>query len=157
MFLFILYIILNESFLSNLKSIPFWVQVCAMLLHFLTKRMVTQIDLNLGQFFKTDFEGDGAIMVDYVRIRLFWNIDTPLRFQRIFQFGDEASVLKFQYDKLRNFCKLCEMMTQDVSECSTNTKHQSDVPRDDNEDSDNLDDQHPDFPGDNDRDDDIQS
>ena len=79
---------------QDLMRIPFWVQIRGIPLHFLTERMVTTIGGRLGHFMETDFGSDGTALVDYVRVRLLWNIEDPLRFQRLFQFGDEASVLK---------------------------------------------------------------
>ncbi|KAG7599472.1 Reverse transcriptase domain [Arabidopsis suecica] len=102
---------------EDLKYIPFWVQVRGIPLHFLTTRMVTHIGENLGHFMETDYGGDGSVMVDYVRVRLLWNVDTPLRFQRKFQFGNQSCVLKLRYEKLRNFCSICGMMTHDAADC----------------------------------------
>ena len=85
---------------EDLKQIPFWVQIRGIPLRFLMHRMVTYIGENIRHFIKTDFGGDGSVLVDYVRVRLLWNIDTPLRFQRQFRFGGETCVLKFQYEKL---------------------------------------------------------
>lgn len=62
----------------ELKRIPIWIQIKGIPLHLLTLRMVTFIGENLGHFLETDFGGDGAVMVDYVRVRILWNIDTPL-------------------------------------------------------------------------------
>lgn len=85
---------------ESLKQIPFWVQIIGIPLRFLTLRMITFIGENLGHFLETDFGGDGAVLVDYVRVRLLWNIDSPLKFQRQFQFGTENCVLKFRLEKL---------------------------------------------------------
>lgn len=120
---------------DDLKRIPFWVQVRGIPLNFLTHRMVTSIGENLGHFLETDFAGDGAVLVDYVRIRLLWHIDQPLRFQRLFQFGDETALLKFRYEKLRNFCSLCGLMTHDETECPL-TDNSAPAPADDDEDDD---------------------
>lgn len=102
---------------EDLKRIPFWVQIRGIPLHFLTLCMITFIGESLGVFIETDFGGDGAVLVDYVRVKLLWHIDSPLRFQRQFQFGNASCVLKFRYEKLRNFCSICGMLTQEVSEC----------------------------------------
>ncbi|CAL9218792.1 unnamed protein product [Arabidopsis halleri] len=52
--------------------------------------MITFIGGKLGHFLETDFGGDGDVLVDYVRFRLLWNIEEPLRFQRLFQFASEC-------------------------------------------------------------------
>lgn len=108
--------------------------------------MITYIGNQLGHFMETDFDGEGAILVDYVRVRLLWNIDMPLRFQRVFQFGEETVVLKFRYEKLRNFCTTCGMLTHDVSECSANAHPPNDDPENDDDDDDDDTDYHPTLP-----------
>lgn len=79
----------NSSLIdADLKRIPFWIQIRGIPLHFLTLRMITSIGGRMGHFLETDFGGDNAVLVDYVRVRILWNIEDPLRFQRLFQFGD---------------------------------------------------------------------
>lgn len=129
---------------ADLKHIPFWVQIRGIPLRYLTLRMITYIGNQMGSFMETDFGGDGAVLVDYVRVRLLWNIEMPLRFQRIFQFGDETCVLKFRYEKLRNFCTICGLLTHDMSDCPSNINPIQDAPADD----DDGDDTPPDVPDD---------
>lgn len=117
---------------EDLKQIPFWMQIRGIPLRFLTSRMITFIGNQLGSFVETDFEGDGAVLVDYVRVKLNWNIDKPLRFQRIFQFGGEAVVMKFRYERLRNFCTTCGLLTHDAAECPS-TNNPGDNPNDDDD------------------------
>lgn len=88
---------------DELKHIPFWVQVSGIPLHLLTKCLVREIGFNLGNFMETNFERENAVMVDFVRMKLWCDIDTPLRFQWLVRFGDETRVLKLRYEKLRNF------------------------------------------------------
>ena len=121
---------------QDLQRIPFRVQIRGIPLHFLTERMVTTIGGRLGHFMETDFGGDGTALVDYVRVRLLWNIDDPLRFQRLFQFGDESSVLKFRYEKLRNFCSNCGVLSHDAPECPLSLNAPPPPPEDDDEDDD---------------------
>ena len=102
---------------QDLQRIPFWIQIRGIPLHFLTERMVTSIGGRLGHFLETDFGGDGTALVDYVRVRILWNIEDPLRFQRLFQFGDEACVLKFRYEKFRNFCSKCGLISHEANDC----------------------------------------
>lgn len=88
-------------------------------------------------------------MVDYVRVKLLWNGYFSLRFQRLFQFGDVETVLKFQSENLRNFCNICGMMTHDASECLENVKTE---PADEgDQDNDDDEDYLPRFHGDNTR------
>ena len=121
---------------DDLKEIPFLVQVRGIPLHYLTNRMVTHIGENLGNFMETDFDGDGAVLVDYVRVRLLWNTDTPLRFQRRFQFGEQTCVLKLRYEKLRNFCSVCGLITHEASECPSGKNPPPQPPEEDDDDPD---------------------
>lgn len=106
-----------------------------------TSRMVTSISERLENYIETDFHGDGSMLVDYVRVRLFLRIETPLRFKRLFQFGDESILLKFCYEKLRNFFSLCGLMTHDTFECPS--KEPEDAEEPDGNDDDNDDDYPP--------------
>lgn len=121
---------------DDLKHIPFWVQVKGIPLHFLTKRMVREVGIHIGNYFETDFDSEGAVLVDYVRVKLLWNVDLPLRFQRLFKFGDVETVLKFRYEKLRNFCNICGMMSHDAGECPMNAKTEPSEEGDDDNDED---------------------
>ncbi|KAG7563830.1 hypothetical protein ISN44_As10g005970 [Arabidopsis suecica] len=119
---------------EDLKHIAFWVQIRGIPLHFLTARMVTHIGENLGHFMETDFVGDGAILVDFVRVRLLCHIDVPLRFQRKFQFGNQACILKLRYEKLRNFCSVCGLITHDAADCPSGNNPPPPPEEDDDED-----------------------
>ncbi|KAG7633129.1 Zinc knuckle CX2CX4HX4C [Arabidopsis suecica] len=63
-------------------------------------------------------------------------------------FGRDVSVLKFQYEKLRNFCTTCGMLSHDASECPTSGNQGPHTDDDDDDDNDANED-HPDVPGDN--------
>ncbi|XP_023638967.1 uncharacterized protein LOC17886101 [Capsella rubella] len=73
---------------EDLKTIPFWIQIRGIPVNYLTLRLITFIGDSLGHFLETDFGGDGA-----------------------------TCVLKFRYEKLRNFCSVCGLMTHDVVDC----------------------------------------
>ncbi|CAN7062939.1 unnamed protein product, partial [Brassica oleracea var. botrytis] len=88
---------------EDLNYMTFWVQVRGIPHQYLTQRMVIHIGHELGDYIETDFQSEGTHNVDYVRIRLLWNVNTPLRFQRMFRFGDQTAVLKIRYEKLRGF------------------------------------------------------
>jgi len=77
------------------KRIPFWIQIRGIPLRFLTLKMIISIGERMGLFLETDFGRDGVVLTDYVRVIILWNIEDPLRFQRIFQFREETCVLKF--------------------------------------------------------------
>ncbi|XP_024006605.1 uncharacterized protein LOC18010899 [Eutrema salsugineum] len=88
----------------------------------------------MGHFLETDFQGDGALNVEYVRVRLLLNIDSPLRFQRLFQFGKDTSILKFRYEKLKGFCSVCGLMVHEAAECPAKNAGLVDEPNDDDND-----------------------
>lgn len=65
-----------------------------------------------------DYEANAAAQVEYVRVRLNWDINAPLRFQRHFQFTPGVnSLLRFRYERLRGFCEVCGMLTHDSGNC----------------------------------------
>lgn len=131
---------------DELKFIPFWVQVRGIPIQFLTQRMVVHIGRLMGQFMETDFTAEGSSSVDYVCVRLLWNTDTPLRFQRQFQFGNQTATLSFRYEKLRGFCTVCGMMYHNASECPSNMIGPQVAPQDDDDDDDGGEDHPPGFP-----------
>ncbi|CAL9225431.1 unnamed protein product, partial [Arabidopsis halleri] len=83
--------------------------------------MITYIGDQLGNFLETDFQGDGAVLVDYVRVKLL-------------------------YEKLRNFCTTCGLLSHDASECPSNNGQDNDDPANDDDGNDDA----PDVPGDDD-------
>ncbi|KAL0846641.1 hypothetical protein Bca101_019887 [Brassica carinata] len=125
---------------EELNFIPFWIQVRGIPIQFLTLRMVTHIGGIMGHFMETDFQADGTQNVDFVRIRLLWNISVPLRFQRIFNFGSQTAVLTFRYEKLRGFCTTCGMLSHHISECPIHSGADAINPPGDNDDGDDDDD-----------------
>lgn len=125
---------------DDLEYMTFWIQVRGIPPQYLTQRVVTRIGHVLGQFIETDFTAEGTHNVEYVRIRLLWNIHNPLRFQRMFRFGDHTAVLKIRYEKLRGFCNLCGLMSHDATDCPQNNNPNDEDPHDDNNDDDNEDD-----------------
>lgn len=74
-------------------------------------------------------------MVEYVRVRLLQNTYIPLRFQHVFQFGDTLNVLKFLYEKLRNFCSICGLLSHEALICPQNGTGGPSTPADDDDDN----------------------
>lgn len=92
---------------EELKIIPFWVQIRGIPLLYLTGAMARYVGNMLGPVTTVDFD-ENANMVEFVRVRIDWNVDSPLRFQRIFQFlPGENTVVKYRFERLRNFCTKC--------------------------------------------------
>ncbi|EOA15813.1 hypothetical protein CARUB_v10007348mg, partial [Capsella rubella] len=102
---------------EEMKIIPFWIQIKGIPIVYLTIAMVKYIGDNLGPVVSVDFD-ENVNWVEFVRVCVNWSIDTPLRFQRNFQFtADENTVLKFRFERLRNFCSRCGSLKHDAKEC----------------------------------------
>lgn len=107
---------------ESLKIIPFWIQIRGIPLQFLTRSMIGFIGGKLGPVVEIDFD-ENSTRVDFVRVKVNWNVDNPLRFQRIYQFGDDVNTtLKFRYERLRNFCNRCGMLNHDKKDCPLNAE-----------------------------------
>ncbi|KFK29359.1 hypothetical protein AALP_AA7G124000 [Arabis alpina] len=72
----------------------------------------------LGMFLETDYIPEVAARVEFVRVRLDWDVDQPLRFQRNFQFTlGHNTLLRIRCERLRGFCEVCGMLTHDSGSC----------------------------------------
>ncbi|CAE6157413.1 unnamed protein product [Arabidopsis arenosa] len=101
-----------------MKIIPFWVQIQGIPLLYLTNAMARAVGNKLGRVSAVDFD-ENVSQVGFVRVRLDWNFDDPLRFQRNIQFNrDENTIIKFRFERLRNFCTKCGSLKHDAKECS---------------------------------------
>lgn len=106
---------------NDLKIIPFWVQIRGIPSQFFNRQMVEfiadRIADHVGQVRAIEFD-EVASLTDYVRVKIDWNIDHPLKFQRNFQFNvKENTTLKFRYEKLQNLCVKCGMLTHELKDC----------------------------------------
>ncbi|RID79870.1 hypothetical protein BRARA_A02574 [Brassica rapa] len=102
---------------EDLKIIPFWVQIRGIPLEFLTREVVEFIGGILAPVFNVDFD-ENSTRVDFVHVQVLWNADHPLRFQRNYQFSpDVNTLLSFKYERLRNFCQTCGLLTHEKQEC----------------------------------------
>ncbi|KAL1218872.1 hypothetical protein V5N11_035665 [Cardamine amara subsp. amara] len=123
---------------STMKSIPLWTQIHGIPSQYLTLEMVNVIGRSLGHVSGVDFN-ENATRINYVRVRLDWNIDHPLRFKREFQFRhNESAILSFYYERLRNFCSICGMINHEKKECSLRFdvgEDDDDAPEDNDEDN----------------------
>lgn len=103
---------------EEMKIIPFWVQIQGIPLLYLTNAMARAVGNKLGRVSAVDFD-ENVSQVGFVRVRLDWNLDDPLRFQRNIQFNrDENTIIKFRFERLRNFCTKCGSLKHDAKECS---------------------------------------
>jgi len=124
---------------TELKIIPFWVQITGIPLLFLTNAMARCVGNRLGIVSTVDFD-ENSNHVGFVRVKIDWNLDDPLRFQRNFQFAvDENTVIKYRFERLRNFCSKCGSLKHDVKECvlAFDDEDPAEISDDDNDDDDN--------------------
>ncbi|CAL9242341.1 unnamed protein product, partial [Arabidopsis halleri] len=125
---------------DEMKIIPFWIQIRGIPVLYLTNAMVRYIGTQLGFVADVDFD-ETAGWAEFARVCVNWNYDMPLRFQRNFQFSvDENTILKFRFERLRNFCTRCGSLKHDVKECSL---HYEDPPVADSDDDNDQDDHNP--------------
>jgi len=70
---------------AEMKIIPFWVKIQGIPLLYLTNAMARAVGNRLGYVDDVDFD-ENANHVGFVRVKINWNLDDPLRFQRNFRF-----------------------------------------------------------------------
>lgn len=87
-------------------------------MQFLNLGVVDSIARSLGETMEVDFDEGTISRVQFVRVRINWNVDHPLRFQRNYQFTPGVNtVLSFFYQRLRGFCEICGLLTHDSGRC----------------------------------------
>lgn len=95
------------------KLIPLWIRIKGIPIQFLTRAMIGFIGSKLAPVIAIDFDAN-TTRVDFVQIQILWNIAKLLRFQRKYQFGPiENTIISFKYERVRNFCQYCGMLTHD--------------------------------------------
>lgn len=104
--------------MSLLNFIPLWVQCRGIPFQYMNREVIINIARNMGQYIQMDYNEEVGNRLEFVRFRLNWDINHPLKFQRYFQFTlGENTLLKFHYERLRGFCEVCGMMTHDSGRC----------------------------------------
>lgn len=80
--------------------------------------VVAHIGRALGQLMDVDYHAESAVYVEYVRVKINWDVNLPLRFQKNFQFTSGVNtLLKFRYERLRGLCETCGLLTHDSGNC----------------------------------------
>ncbi|KAL0825200.1 hypothetical protein Bca101_048877 [Brassica carinata] len=101
-----------------LNFIPFWIQIRGIPVQFMSQDIVMHIGRALGMYMEVDYSPDVAARRDYARVRVNWNVDEPLRFQRNFQFTEGVNtLLRLTFERLRGFCEVCGRLTHDSGAC----------------------------------------
>lgn len=69
-------------------------------------------------YMEVDYNPEATGRREFLRVRVNWNVDEPLRFQRHFQFTPGTNtLLRFTFERLRGFCEVCGMLTHDLGAC----------------------------------------
>ncbi|CAL9224696.1 unnamed protein product, partial [Arabidopsis halleri] len=77
--------------------------------------LIESIARSLGERMEVEFD---ETCLQFIRVRINWDVDNPLRFQRNYQFTPGVNtVLRFFYERLRGFCEVCGLMTHDSGSC----------------------------------------
>ncbi|XP_033141779.1 uncharacterized protein LOC108869928 [Brassica rapa] len=105
-----------------LNFIPFWIQIRGIPYQFMSQDVVMHIGRALGMYMDVDYNAEATARRDYVRVRVNWNVDEPLRFQRHFQFTPGTNtLLRLTFERLMGFCDVCGMLTHDSVPVSSRT------------------------------------
>ena len=106
--------------LEMLNFIPFWIQIRGIPLQFMNQ-VIVRIAREMGQYIQMEYNEELGGRLEFVRVRLNWNVSHPLKFQRNFQFTPGVNtLLKLQYERLRGFCEACGMIAHDTGACVIN-------------------------------------
>lgn len=90
------------------RFIPFWIQIHGIPFQYLNEEVVSYIGRGICQFMEADYNLEAVMRMAYVRVRINWNVDEPLRFRRNFQFTPGVNtMLRLTYERLRGFCEVC--------------------------------------------------
>jgi len=103
---------------NEMKIIPFWVQIRGIPLLYLTNAMARVIGNRLGHVSDVDLD-ENTNQTGFIRVKVAWNFNNPLRFQRNIQFDmNDNTIIKFRFERLRNLCTKCGSLKHDVKECA---------------------------------------
>ncbi|XP_013629486.1 PREDICTED: uncharacterized protein LOC106335497 [Brassica oleracea var. oleracea] len=104
--------------MEMLNYIPFWIQIRGIPLQYMNRQVIVNIARLLGEYIQMDYSEEIGNRLEYVRVRLNWNVNHPLRFQRNFQFVPGVNtLLRLQYERLRGFCEVRGLITHDSGAC----------------------------------------
>lgn len=76
--------------LNLLNFIPLWLQIRGIPLQYMNREVIVHIARAMGQYIQMDYNEEVGGRMEFVRVRLNWNINSPLKFQRNFQFTPES-------------------------------------------------------------------
>lgn len=101
-----------------LNFIPLWIQICGIPLQYTSREVILHIARIIGQYIQMDYNEESGARLEFVRVRINWDIRNPLKFARNFQFQlGVNTLLRFTYERIRGFCEVCGMLTHDSGAC----------------------------------------
>lgn len=102
-----------------LKNVEMWVQIYDIPRGFLSENILKSVGSAIGEYIKSDpgtFEGGWK---PYVRIRVFLNVEKPLKRRlKIKREGDSWCWLNFKYERLGMFCFVCGIIGHTERDCN---------------------------------------
>ncbi|KAG2281330.1 hypothetical protein Bca52824_052550 [Brassica carinata] len=85
--------------MAMLNFIPFWIQIRGIPLQYMNRTVIVNIARVLGEYIQMDYNEEVGCRMEFVRVRLNWNVNNPLKFQRNFQFTPGVNtLLRIQYE-----------------------------------------------------------
>lgn len=107
-----------------LNYIPLWIQILGIPFQFMNREVILHIARAMNQqYIQMEYNEENGGRLELIRIRLNWNINHPLKFQRNFQFSPgENTLLCFHYERLRGFCESCGLIIHNTGACVINNE-----------------------------------
>ncbi|XP_060965260.1 uncharacterized protein At4g02000-like [Cannabis sativa] len=94
-----------------LNKLDIWVQIHDRQSEFKTDRAIQQAGNYMGVFLESDLKNFQGVWREYLRVRVYLNVDVPLKRRMKFcKKGGEAFYANFKYEKLPTFCFICGIM-----------------------------------------------
>lgn len=70
--------------MDMLNYIPFWVQIRGIPLQFMNREVILHISRIMGQYIQMEYNEEMGVRMEFFKVRLNWNVNHPLKFQRNF-------------------------------------------------------------------------
>ena len=113
--------------------VKFWVQVHGLPVNRLNEKAAYGIGKSIGEVSRASQSGE-LIGGNFLRIRVGINITRPLsRGRKVFLGRDKEVWVKFNYEKLPNYCYWCGMVSHDAKECKVWLSSKGSLPLDQQE------------------------
>lgn len=112
---------------AALNFVPFWIQVHNVPPGFMTEKVGKDIANYIGEFLEYDDKNNSNYLRTYMKIRVLLDVTKPLKRQKkIKRQGEEATFIKFKYERLGNFCYYCGCLGHIEDYCEKLYSNESD-------------------------------